>query len=130
VLSGDEPTGAKLNSTQRDEIRAVVKEIIDSIKPLDNGAENIPDDAPLFDDGQGEPSPVELDSLDVLDLALAIGERFGLSEEQFDVMTGGEVDLQSLRTVNDIVDFILSASPGPTTGGSDTVSRGAASNGE
>ncbi len=119
-----------MNSTERDEIRAVVKEIIDSVKPLDNGAEDIPDDAPLFDDGQGEPSPVELDSLDVLDLALAIGERFGLSEEQFDVMAGGEVDLQSLRTVNDIVDFILSASPGPGAGGSDSVSQGTGTNGK
>jgi len=119
-----------LNSTQRDEIRTAIKEIINSIKPLDSGTKDIPDDVPLFDDGQGEPSPVELDSLDVLDLALAIGERFDLSEEQFDVLAGGEVDLQSLRTVNDIVDFVLSASPGPVTGGSEKASSGAGSNGE
>lgn len=119
-----------LNPTLRDEIRTAVKEIINSIKPPDNGPDDIPDDAPLFDDGLGEPSPVELDSLDVLDLALAIGERFGLSEEQFDVLAGGEVDLQSLRTVNDIVDFVLSASAGLTTRGSDTVPRRAGSNGE
>lgn len=118
-----------MNSTQRDEIRTAVKEIIDSIKPLDSGVEDIPDDAPLFDDGQGEPSPIELDSLDVLDLALAIGERFGLSEEQFDVLAGGEVDLQSLRTVNDIVDFVLSALPVPMPGGPDTASGGAGTNG-
>jgi acyl carrier protein len=98
-----------------DDIRTVVKEIIISIKPLDNGLTEIPDDAPLFDDGQGEPSPVELDSLDVLDLALAIGERFGLERERFDQFLAGDVDLQSLRTVNDIVDFILSMSPQLTT---------------
>jgi acyl carrier protein len=118
-----------LNPTQREEIQAVIKEIINSIKPLDNGVEDIPDDAPLFDDGQGEPSPVELDSLDVLDLALAIGERFGLSEEQFDGLAGGEADLQSLRTVNDIVDFVLSTSPEPLAGGSDAASGGAGRNG-
>lgn len=119
-----------MNPTQGDEIRAVVKEIINSIKPLDNGVEEIPDDAPLFDDGQGEPSPVDLDSLDVLDLALAIGERFGLSEEQFDVLAGGEVDLQSLRTVNDIVDFVLSISSGPTIGVSSAARPEAGSNGQ
>jgi acyl carrier protein len=119
-----------LDSTRRDEIRTVVKEIINSIKPLDNGPEEIGDNVPLFDDGTGEPSPVELDSLDILDLALAIGERFGLSEEQFDVLAGGDVDLQSLRTVDDIVDFILSASTEPTTSRLDTVPRRAVSGGE
>lgn len=123
-MSCDERKESTLNSTQRDEIRAAVKEIIDSIKPVDSGVEAIPDDAPLFNDGRGEPSPVELDSLDVLDLALAIGERFGLSEEQFDVLAGGEADFQSLRTVNDIVDFVLSASPEPVSGESDTAPGG------
>ncbi len=44
--------------------------------------------------------------------ALAIGERFGLEDERIDRLLGGEVDLKSLRTVNDIVDFIVSASAG------------------
>ena len=126
----DERIMKTLSSAEHDEIRTVVKEIISSIKPLDNGVEDIPDDVPLFNDGQGEPSPVELDSLDVLDLALAIGERFGLSEEQFDVLAGGEVDLQSLRTVNDIVDFVLSASPAAPAGELDTASTEASTNGE
>jgi acyl carrier protein len=100
-----------LNPALRDDdIRAVVKEIVASIKPLDNGLAEIPDDAPLFDDGEGEPSPVGLDSLDVLDMALAIGERFGLEGERFDQFLAGEVDFQSLRTVDDIVEFILSMS--------------------
>jgi acyl carrier protein len=116
-----------LNPTMGDEVRAIVKEIVTSIKPLDNGLEDVPDDAPLFDDEQGEPSPVGLDSLDMLDLALAIGERFDLNEEQFDL---AELDLQSLRTVNDIVDFILTAAPEPTTAGSDAVAQGGGPNGE
>ena len=105
-----------MNTALRDDdIRAVVKEIITSIKPLEDGLEEVPDDAPLFDDGEGEPSPVGLDSLDVLDLALAIGERFGLEGERFDEFLVGEVDFQSLRTVNDIVDFIQSMSSRPAT---------------
>ncbi len=111
-----------MNPTSRDEIRVVVKDLIISIKPLETGSEDIPDDAPLFDDGSGEPSPVELDSLDVLDLALAIADGFGLDQEQVDRLLGGEVDLRSLRTVNDIVDFILSVSPQFTSIGSDAVS--------
>jgi acyl carrier protein len=43
---------------------------------LDEGAEGVPDDARLFSDGLSEPSPLELDSLDALDLALALKERF------------------------------------------------------
>ena len=87
----------------RREVGSVVKEIIISIKPLDDGQEDLPDDAPLF--SGAEASPVELDSLDGLDLALSIGEKFGLD-------FGADVDLESFQTVNDIVDFILSsASP-------------------
>ncbi len=111
-----------------DEIRTVVKEIIVSIKPLDNGLEAIPDSAPLFDDVDGDPSPVGLDSVDVLDLAMAVGERFGLEGERFDRLLSGDVDLQTLRTVNDIVQFILSVSPGTVTGESDTVVREAGPN--
>ncbi len=111
-----------------DEIRSVVKEIIVSIKPPDNGLETIPDSAPLFDDVEGDPSPVGLDSLDVLDLAMAVGERFGLEGERFDRLLSGDVDLQSLRTVNDIVDFIMSVSTRPVIGESDTVVRDAAPN--
>jgi len=96
----------------RREVGSVVKEIIISIKPLDDGQEDLPDDAPLF--SGAEASPVELDSLDGLDLALSIGEKFGLD-------FGADVDLESFQTVNDIVDFILSsASPTLVTEGLDT----------
>ena len=95
-----------MTSTSHDEIKAAVKEIIVSIKPIELQAEDIPDDAPLFSDGSGEPSSVDMDSLDMLDLAFAIGERFGLDQEQFDGLAGGDADLTTLRTVNDIADFI------------------------
>jgi acyl carrier protein len=71
---------------------------------------------PLFDDGAGEPSPLGFDSLDMLDLALALLERFDLDEDRFDRMLREETELQALRTVNDIVEFVssLSGGGGPT----------------
>ena len=98
-----------MDSDARDEIRLAIREIIESIKPLKDGVEEIPYGAPLFKDDSGQASPVELDSLDTLDLVLAIGERFRLDEEQIDRMMGGDVDLKSLRTINDIADFILAS---------------------
>lgn len=56
---------------------------------------------PLFDDGAGEPSPLALDPLDMLDLALALRERFDLDEDRFDLILREETELQALRTVND-----------------------------
>jgi acyl carrier protein len=107
---------------QLDEVKSLVKEIIVSIKPPENGLEIIPDDAPLFGDGQGGESPVDLDSLDTLDMALALGERFGLDDKEIDGLISGDVDIQALRTVNDIVDFIVSLAPRgstPSPGGAD-----------
>jgi acyl carrier protein len=108
--------GAHLTSTSRDEITTAVKEIIVSIKPIDLEAADIPDDAPLFSDGAGEASPVGMDSLDMLDLAFAIGEKFGLNQEQFDGLVGGDSDLTRLRTVNDIADFIRAFAPNSARG--------------
>jgi acyl carrier protein len=99
-----------------EEIRPVVKEIVLSIKPLENGLIELPDDAPLFDDEEGEPSPLALDSLDTLDLALAIREKFDLYGEEFDRLLGEEIDLKAFRTVNDIVGLVVSVLPERTNG--------------
>ena len=99
-----------MSPTSRDEMRAAVKEIIATIKRPADGLDDIPDDAPLFDNAGDEPSPVALDSLDGLDLVFAIGERFGLADE-LDRVLSGEIDIQSLSTVNDIVQFIVAVSP-------------------
>ena len=98
------------DQAHRDAVRAAVREIIVSIKEPEAGAEDFADDAPLFDDGSGVPSPVELDSLDGLDLALSIGDRFGFEGDRFDDLLKGDFDLESLRTVNDIVDLVISLS--------------------
>jgi len=101
---------------RREEVRAAVKEIIVSIKPLDDGLTDLPDDAPLFKTISGDPSPLELDSLDGLDLALSLGERFGLEGEEIDRLLTSDVDFQSLSSVSRIVEFILSVSPEQISG--------------
>lgn len=89
-------------------MRAAVKDIIASIKELPD-PQDIPDDLPLFGEDAGGPSPLQLDSLDTLDLALALKERFDPAGESLERLLNGEGDLQALTTVNKIVDFILSA---------------------
>jgi acyl carrier protein len=92
----------------RSEVLAAIKEIIASIKMIDEGADGVPDDARLFGDTPGEPSPLEMDSLDALDLALALKERFDPEGDRFEAFLAGEVDLQELATVRKITDYVLS----------------------
>ncbi len=105
----------------REEVRAAVREIIASIKMIGEGPESIPDDAPLFSDGGSEPSPLEMDSLDALDLALALKERFDPEGERFEEFLNGEVDLQAFGTVSKITDYVLSLAAEMT--GSQTVDQ-------
>ena len=91
-----------------DSVRRTIKNIIISIKPLDDGATELADDAPLFSDGSGHPSPVNLDSLDALDLAMSIGDEFGLDNEEFERLVASDSGLNSLRTVNDITALVVS----------------------
>lgn len=93
--------------SQPDEVRASIRSIIVSIKPLQEGFDELADDAPLFSDGSGQPSPVSLDSLDVLDLAMLIGDEFGLDNEEFERLVESDEGLERLRTVNDITDLVL-----------------------
>ncbi len=102
------PTAVVIDGSLRDEVRAAVKEIIASIKLIDEGPEAVPEDAQLFSDGLSEPSALEMDSLDALDLALALKERFDPEGSHFEAFLNGEVDLQSLGTVTKITDYVLS----------------------
>jgi len=98
-----------LDRLDREDIAAGVKETILSVKPLNDGFTELPLDAPLFDDGSGEPSPVGLDSLDTLDAVTSIAERFGVPDDKLDAFLRGETDFEAFRTINDIVDFIMSS---------------------
>lgn len=100
-----------MESLDRESAVEAVKEIILSIKPLEEGFDELRSDAPLFEDGRGEPSPVKLDSLDTLDAVTTIAEHFGLDDERLDEFLRGETDFEAFRTVNAIVEFVLSADP-------------------
>ena len=100
----------------REEVRATVKEIIASIKMIEDGPGAIADDARLFSDGLSEPSALELDSLDALDLALALKEKFDPEGDRFEAFLNGEVDLQALGTVTKITDYVLSLAAMSTNG--------------
>jgi acyl carrier protein len=78
------------------------------VKPLLDGFDELPFDAPLFDDGSGEPSPVGLDSLDTLDVVSTLGERFDLDTEKLDEFIWSDTEITAFRTINDIADFISS----------------------
>lgn len=110
------PAEVSTDRRLREEVGAAVKEIIASIKMIEGGREAVPDDARLFSDGLSEPSPLELDSLDALDLALALKERFDPDGSRFEAFLNGEVDLQALGTVRKITDYVLSLATESTTG--------------
>ncbi len=100
-----------MESLNRESAAEAVREIILSIKPLEDGFDELRLDAPLFEDGRGEASPVRLDSLDTLDAVTTIAEHFGLDDERLDEFLRGETDFEVFRTVNNIVDFVISADP-------------------
>ncbi len=110
------PAEVSTDRRLREEVGAAVKEIIASIKMIEGGREAVPDDARLFSDGLSEPSPLELDSLDALDLALALKERFDPDGSRFEAFLNGEVDLQALGTVTKITDYVLSLATKSTSG--------------
>lgn len=86
----------------REEVRTAVKEIIASIKEIRPA--DVAEDAVLF----GEESALRLDSLDMLDLTLALRDRFDPEGEWLEAILSSQEDLGSLATVSKIADFIVS----------------------
>ena len=83
-------------------VRAFVKEQIAYLRDHEVEAADIPDDQPLATDPESvPPGALELDSLDQVELALAI-------ETEFNVGTPEDLDFQRFQTVNDIVEFVVS----------------------
>ncbi|PWK08993.1 phosphopantetheine-binding protein [Tumebacillus permanentifrigoris] len=74
-----------------------VKECIINRLGLDVTAEEVEDDAPLFGEGLG------LDSIDALELVIAIGKQFEVSI--------GDDDMGIFQSVNRICEFIRIARP-------------------
>jgi acyl carrier protein len=88
---------------QSQDIRDFVKEQISYLKNREIAPDEIPDDKPLATAEEGDPvASLELDSLDQIELALAI-------ETEFNLGTPEDIDFQQFQTVNDIVDFVMAA---------------------
>jgi acyl carrier protein len=91
------------------EVRDAVRQIIASVKQLDPS--EIDDFSPLFSEAEGLASGIELDSLDTLDLALELRERFDPEGDRLEQLLNGEIDPTTISTVTKIAEFIMSAMP-------------------
>ncbi len=84
-----------------DAIRSYIKEQIAYLKDHTITPAEVRDDQPLFsDDQEGEAESLGLDSLDGVELAMAL-------ESEFNLGTPEDIDLKQFRTVDDIVDFVV-----------------------
>jgi acyl carrier protein len=83
-------------------VRSFVKEQIAYLRDNEVDAVDIADDQALTNDpGNAPAGALALDSLDQVELALAI-------ETEFNVGTPEDLDFQRFETVNDIVEFVVS----------------------
>lgn len=95
----------------RADVALAVKELIASIKEVEGGAVTISDDAVLFSE-TGEPSALEFDSLDALDLALGLQERFDPDGDRFQTFLNGDIDPADLATIDRIVTYVIAVMDG------------------
>jgi acyl carrier protein len=84
-----------------------VRQIIASIKQIDPS--EIGDDTPLFSNGSGELSVIELDSLDALDLTLELKEKFDPEGDYLEDLLAGDLDPRTFSNVRMISEFIMTA---------------------
>lgn len=84
----------------RNALRALIKEEISRLTEGRLAPEETPDDLPLFDTGDDETDHLGLDSLDALELAMTLEERYGIAVPK-------DVDFKTLATVDDLVAFVL-----------------------
>ena len=82
-------------------IRQYVKEQVAYLKENAITAGEVADDQVLFSDEDGGES-LGLDSLDAVELSLALESEFDLADAP------GDIDLRQFRTVDDIVEFVVS----------------------
>ena len=85
---------AQAYAGQRRDLTQRLKETLVERLDLDRHSDEIPDDCLLFGVGLG------LDSVDALEIVVAVESEFGIRVE--------DGDMQEIRSVNSIVDLILS----------------------
>ena len=82
-------------------IRSYVKDQIALLKDFQGQAEEVGDARPLFsEDGEDAEDSLELDSLDAVELALALETEFNLGVPE-------DLDIKRFRTVDEIVEFVI-----------------------
>jgi acyl carrier protein len=88
-----------------DDLTARVKKCIISRLNLEVAPEAIDDDAPIFQASGTQPVPgsLGLDSIDALELVVALSNEFGV--------TIGDEDMAIFQSVNTITDFIRQHAP-------------------
>lgn len=90
---------ARAYAAHRKDLTHCLKETLVERLDLDRHSDEIPDDCLLFGVGLG------LDSVDALEILVAVESEFGIRVE--------DSDMQEIRSVNSIVDLVLSRqSPG------------------
>jgi acyl carrier protein len=87
-----------VETTDREQLKLELKELIIHECQKEMTADEIPDDAPLV----GGPSGPNLDSLDTLQVAMAVQRRYGKRIE------GNTETRNALASINALADFILS----------------------
>ena len=93
---------ARAYAAHRRDLTHRLKETLVERLDLDRRSDEIPDDCLLFGVGLG------LDSVDALEVLIAVESEFGIRVE--------DSDMQEIRSVNSIVDLVLSRqSPGESS---------------
>ena len=93
---------ARVYAAHRKDLTCRLKETLVERLDLDRRSDEIPDDCLLFGVGLG------LDSVDALEVLVAVESEFGIRVE--------DGDMQEIRSVNSIVDLVLSRqSPGESS---------------
>jgi acyl carrier protein len=87
-----------MSTTNRDELKLELKKMIIHECQKELTPEQIPDAAPLFGDSSGP----DLDSLDALQVAMAVQRRYGKRIE------GNTETRNALASIDALADFILS----------------------
>jgi acyl carrier protein len=85
-------------SADRERLKRELKELIIHECQKEMTTDQIPDDAPLV----GDPSGADLDSLDTLQVAMAVQRRYGKRIE------GNTETRSAFASINALADFVLS----------------------
>ncbi len=94
-----------MNSAFECQVRQILKQEISRLREGAIEPDDVPEDMLLFDVNDDGSENLGLDSLDALEIAMAV-------EQHFDVRIPEDIDLKELATIDSIVSFALRLSQG------------------